>query len=49
MFSDISEYPTVESFQLSTHENQLRSFMEGSEKATAGSMGILISLRYYIN
>jgi len=49
MFSDISAYPPVESFQLSTHENQLRSFMEGSEKATAGSMGILVSLRYYIN
>lgn len=48
MFSDISDYPPVESFQLSTHENQLRSLMEGSEKATASSMGIMISMRYYI-
>ncbi len=48
MFSDISDYSPVESFQLSTHENQFRSFMEGSEKTTASSMGILISLRYYI-
>ena len=48
MFSDISDYTPVESFQLSTHENQLRSLMEGSEKTTASSMGIIISLRYYI-
>jgi hypothetical protein len=49
MYSDISAYSPVEFFQLSTHENQLRSFMEGSEKTTASSMGIIISLRYYIN
>jgi hypothetical protein len=48
MFSDISDYTPVESFQLSTHENQLRSLMEGSQKNTASSMGILISLRYYL-
>lgn len=48
MFSDISDYTPVSSFQLSTQENQYRSFMEGSEKATASSMGIIISLRYYI-
>lgn len=48
MFSDISNYPPVEDFQLSTHENQLRSLMEGSEKTTASSIGIIISLRYYI-
>ncbi len=48
LFSDISDYTPVESFQLSTHEGQLRSFMEGSEKTTASSMGIMISLRYYI-
>ena len=48
LFSDISDYPPVENFQLSTHENQLRSLMEGSEKTTASSMGIIISLRYYI-
>jgi hypothetical protein len=46
MLSDISDYTQVESFQLSTHENQSRSFMEGSEKTTASSMGIIISLRY---
>jgi len=48
MLSDISDYSPVTDFQLSTHENQVRSFMEGSEKATASSMGILVSLRYYI-
>jgi len=48
LFSDISDYTPVESFQLSTYENQLRSLMEESEKATASSMGIMISLRYYI-
>jgi len=48
ILSDISDYPPVTSFQLSTHENQARSFMEGSEKATASSIGIIISLRYYI-
>jgi hypothetical protein len=47
MFSDISAYSPVESFQLSTHENQARSFMEGSNKTTASSMGIIISLRRY--
>ena len=49
MLSDISAYPPVESFQLSTHENQARSFMEGSEKTSASSMGIVVSLRYNIN
>jgi len=48
MLSDISDYSPVESFQLSTHENQIRSFTEGSNKSTASSMGIMISLRYYI-
>ena len=48
LFSDISDYTPVESFQLSTQEDQLRSLMEGSEKTTASSMGIMISLRYYI-
>ncbi len=48
MLSDISDYPHVENFQLSTHEGQLRSFMEGSNKTTANSMGILITLRYYL-
>ncbi len=48
MFSDISDYTPVESFQLSTHENQLRSLMEGSEKTSASSIGILLSFRYYL-
>jgi hypothetical protein len=48
MLSDISDYSPVTSFQLSTHENQARSFMEGSEKATASSIGIIISMRYYL-
>lgn len=48
MISDISDYTHDESFQLSTHENQIRSLMEGSQKTAASSMGILISLRYYI-
>ena len=48
LFSDISDYTPVESFQLSTHENQLRSLLEGSDKTTASSIGIIISLRYYL-
>ncbi len=48
MLSDISDYPPVENFQLSTHEGQLRSFMEGSNKTTANSIGILITFRYYL-
>ena len=48
MFSDISDYATAGSFQLSTHEDQIRSLMEGSEKAKTTSMGIVISLRYYL-
>jgi len=47
MLSDISDYSPVTDFQLSTHENQVRSLMEGSVKAAASSMGILVSLRYY--
>lgn len=48
ILSDISAYPPLTPFHLSTHENQLRSFMEGSEKTAASSMGITISLRYFI-
>jgi hypothetical protein len=48
IFSDISDYSPVESFQLSTHENQLRSLMEGSDKTTASSLGVIVSLRYYL-
>jgi Outer membrane protein beta-barrel domain len=48
MLSDISDYPPAGNFQISTHEGQLRSFMQGSNKTTANSMGILITLRYYL-
>ncbi len=47
-FTDISGYSEVSSFQLSTQENHIRSFMQGSEKVTTSSMGIMVSLRYYI-
>lgn len=46
--TDISDYTTVSSFQLSTQENQVKSLMEGSEKVTTSSMGIAVSLRYFI-
>jgi hypothetical protein len=48
LFSDISDYTPAGSYQLSTHEDQLRSLMEGSQKTTASSIGILVSLRYYL-
>ena len=48
MLSDISAYTLPDPFHLSTHENQLRSFMNGSEGTTACSMGISVSLRYFL-
>lgn len=48
IFTDITDYSPVSSFQLSTQENQVKSFMEGSEKVTTSSMGIKINLRYFI-
>ncbi len=47
MLSDISAYTLTDPFHLSTHEGQLRSLMEGSEKTTASSMGLLVSLRFF--
>jgi len=48
MLSDISAYTLPDPFHLSTHENQLRSFMNGSEGTSACSMGISVSLRYFL-
>lgn len=48
IFADISGYSQVSSFQLSTYENRAKSFMEGSEKATTSSMGIVISLIFFV-
>ncbi len=48
ILSDISAYTPEETFHLSTREGQVRSFMQAGEKTTAGSMGVLLSLRYYI-
>lgn len=47
MLSDISAYTLPDPFHLSTHENQLRSFMNGSEGTTACSMGLLVSMRLF--
>jgi hypothetical protein len=48
MLTDISDYSKGQPFHLSIEENQIRSLMEGSEKTTANSVGIMISLRYFI-
>ncbi|MBN1185269.1 MAG: hypothetical protein JXB49_23495, partial [Bacteroidales bacterium] len=48
ILTDISNYSELSDFQLSTQENQVNSLMEGSEKVTASSIGIIISLRYFI-
>ena len=46
--SDISEYTSPENFHLTSNEGQLNSMMGGSSKTTVSSLGIGISLRYYI-
>jgi Outer membrane protein beta-barrel domain len=46
--SGISEYSSPEKFQLSSDPDQINSFMEGSTKATTQSLGLMISLRYYL-
>lgn len=46
--SDISKYTSPDSFQLSSDKNQINSLMGGSSKATAQSIGLKISFRYYI-
>jgi hypothetical protein len=48
MLTDISDYSKGQPFHLSIEENQIRSLMEGSEKTSANSIGIIISLRYFI-
>jgi len=46
--SNISEYSAPDKFQLSSDANQINSFMGGSSKATAQSMGLKIIFRYYL-
>jgi len=46
--SDISNYSEIEKFQLSTSDNQIRSLMGGSNKATVQSIGLMLSVRYYL-
>jgi len=48
MLTDISDYSTATTFQLSTYEEQIRSLMQGSEKVTVSAFGMMISLRYFI-
>jgi len=48
ILTNISNFSPMSSFQLSTQENQVKSIMEGSEKVTASSMGIEISMIYFI-
>jgi hypothetical protein len=46
--TDISDYTYDEDFNLSPIEGKVKSIMETSDKATASSMGMVISLRYFI-
>ena len=47
--SNISAYTLPEKFQLSSDVNQINSLMGGSSKATIQSMGLRITLRYYLS
>lgn len=46
--SNISAYSSPDKFQLSTDVNKINSLMGGSGNVSVQSMGILISLRYYL-
>jgi hypothetical protein len=46
--TSIADYPDPEKFQLSTDVNQINSMMGGSNKTTVQSMGLKISLRYFL-
>jgi len=48
MLTNISDYPNPTSVQLSIQENEIRSLMEGCSKVSANSVGVMISLRYFI-
>jgi hypothetical protein len=48
LLSDISGYSSTSSFRLSSKENHIRSMMEGSNKVSASSFGLKISLRYFL-
>ncbi len=48
MLTDISDYPAVSNFRLSTRTDHIRSFMEGSDNISASSLGIKISFRYIL-
>ena len=48
MLSDISDKSSTGAFRLSSKPNQMRSLMDGSSKVTVGSMGLKISLRFYL-
>jgi hypothetical protein len=47
--SDILANPASTQYQLSPAADQINSFMGGSSKVTAQSIGISVSLRYYFN
>ena len=46
--SNISAYSSTDKFQLSSDVNQINSLMGASSNVSVQSMGILISLRYYL-
>lgn len=46
--TNIAEYTYDEDFNLSPIESKMKSMLETSDNATASSMGIVISLRYFI-
>ncbi len=47
--TNVSAYTLPEKFQLSSDVNQINSLMGGSSKATIQSMGLRITLRYYLS
>lgn len=46
--SSISDYSSLEKFQLSTGADHINSFMGGSSKVTTQSMGLDITLKFYL-
>ena len=48
LISDLSGYTQSNKYRLSSVPDQMRSLMEGSTKTSASSMGLRISLKYYL-
>jgi hypothetical protein len=48
MLSDLSDNSAANSFRLSSVPNQMKSMMQGSSKVTASSLGLKISLSFFL-